>query len=129
MNVVFEKDISVVKEHLDELQHVNNVTYLQWVQDVARAHWNALSNQEINDKYYWVVLKHTIEYKGQALLGDQILAKTFVSKNEGPKSTRHAEFYKEGKLLVKAETEWCLLDRKSHRPKRIPEEIATLFFK
>ena len=24
-----------VTDHLDELQHVNNVQYLQWVQDIA----------------------------------------------------------------------------------------------
>ena len=34
----FEQTIEVTEAHLDELQHVNNVQYLQWVQDIASAH-------------------------------------------------------------------------------------------
>ena len=38
----FEQKIRVTAAHLDELQHVNNVQYLQWVQDIAGAHWQSL---------------------------------------------------------------------------------------
>jgi acyl-CoA thioesterase FadM len=32
----FEHTVTVSPLHIDNLNHVNNVVYLQWVQDVAR---------------------------------------------------------------------------------------------
>lgn len=31
-------------KHLDDLQHVNNLQYLYWAQEVAKTHWNKLKN-------------------------------------------------------------------------------------
>ena len=118
----------LVKENeIDMLNHVNNVVYLQWVQDVAEEHWNYLTKdkEQLTD-YIWVVIRHEIDYKNQAVLNDEITVKTWVGTTEGIKSERHVEFYKEEVLLAKAKTTWCLLDAKSHRPKRITEEIKKL---
>ena len=38
----------VSKQHLDDLNHVNNVQYLYWAQEVAKAHWNLI--QELLDQ-------------------------------------------------------------------------------
>ena len=126
---VFEQLITVTQDDLDDLNHVNNVRYVQWVQDIAKAHWMQNASKDILDFYFWVVVSHHIEYKGSALLGDLIQLKTFVTKSEGVTSTRLVEMYHKtsGKLLVKAETVWCLMDMKSKRPARIPKEIAILF--
>ncbi len=124
---IFEKNIQVTESHLDDLNHVNNVTYLQWVQDMAEAHWSKRSTPEINAAVYWVVLSHYIEYKRPAFLGETVLGRTFVVKSDGFRSERHVEFHRDGVLLVKAKTEWCLIDRKTHRPKRISDEIRDLF--
>ena len=35
----FELAIAIEASDIDQLGHVNNVTYLRWVQDVAVAHW------------------------------------------------------------------------------------------
>ena len=35
MSTTHQYDLQVKKEHLDELHHVNNVQYLQWVQEIA----------------------------------------------------------------------------------------------
>ena len=104
---VFEKKITVQQDDLDELDHVNNVRYLQWVQDIAKAHWQQNVNKEILDKFFWVVISHYIEYKGAALLNDEILLKTYVTRSEGVTSTRIVEMYRasDDKLLVKANEE------------------------
>ena len=47
---IFQQSFLVEKKHLDEQNHVNNVQYVQWVQDVARAHWEARATKEQNDK-------------------------------------------------------------------------------
>ena len=38
---VFEVTHTVISDDLDDLLHVNNVRYVQWVQDIAKAHWGA----------------------------------------------------------------------------------------
>lgn len=38
----FTLERTVLPEHLDTLNHVNNVQYLYWVQEAAQAHWEAL---------------------------------------------------------------------------------------
>ena len=124
---VFEKTIVVRQEHLDQLNHVNNVVWLQWVQDMAEAHWQSKTTTTIENGYFWVVLNHFIEYKRQAFLGNSLLAKTFVASYEGPRSERHVEFYLDDKLCVKAKSSWCLISRASERPTRVPDEIVSLF--
>lgn len=126
---VYEYVIEVTKDDLDALHHVNNVRYVQWVQDAAEAHWRLLATPEMKAKYLWMVLSHQIEYKGQAFSGDKILVKTFVSNSEGATSTRVVEMYKQdnNKLLVRAKTNWCLLSSESKRPLRLNNELIHLF--
>lgn len=70
----FELEILVSAADIDELNHVNNVVYVQWVQDAAKAHWETKAPKEVLDKYIWMVLRHEIDYLSQALLGDQLLS-------------------------------------------------------
>ena len=67
---VFETKYMVLASHIDELNHVNNVVYLQWIQDVANLHWTQLKQNIDTSAYVWVVIRHEIDYVGQALLGD-----------------------------------------------------------
>ena len=119
----FQITIRVSENDIDELQHVNNVVYLQWVQDIANQHWNLLKEGYDTSDYVWVVIRHELDYLGQATLGDQIMLKTWVGETSGIKSVRHVEFYKEDKVIVRAKTNWCLVDSKTLRPKRITGEI------
>lgn len=126
---VFEKEIVVQESDIDNLKHVNNVVYLQWVQDVASTHWIMIASEEMQRKYVWVVLKHEIEYLGQAFLGDRINVKTWVAWSEGFRSERQVEFRNPitGKVLVKAKTTWCLLDGRTMKPRKIEEDIKAIF--
>src|SRR5579871_5147402 len=119
----FTLEIQVQSKDIDELNHVNNVVYLQWVQNVAAAHWNELASAEIKAAHVWVALRHEIDYVNPAFLGDKVTARTWVSSVEGARSTRHVEFHTNGKCLAKATTHWCLLDATSFKPKRIGPEI------
>jgi acyl-CoA thioester hydrolase len=38
MSTIFDLRITVQPEHIDVLGHVNNVMYIQWMQDVAAAY-------------------------------------------------------------------------------------------
>lgn len=126
---IFEKLITVSTKDLDELNHVNNVRYVKWVNDIAKEHWKQNTTKDIRDNYFWVVISHFIEYKSSALLDDIIKLKTYIIKTEGAKSTRIVEMYnaKTEKLIAKSETIWCLINSKSLRPSRITQKMTSLF--
>ena len=119
----FEIEMIVSEKDIDHLNHVNNVVYLQWVQDIATKHWNQLKEGHDTSNYVWVVIRHELDYSGQATLNDVIKIKTWVGETTGIKSIRHVAFYKGERLLVKAKTFWCLVDAKTLRPRRITGEI------
>ena len=126
---VFTKTIKVSRDDLDELQHVNNVRYVQWIQDISREHWLSVATPELLQATVWVVRKHEIEYKRPALLGEAIRIRTYITDTRGPLSTRVVEMYQPGNTgpLLSSRTTWCLLNVKTLRPMRIPREISALF--
>ena len=124
---IFEKLFTVTQDDLDELNHVNNVRYVQWVNDIAKEHWTQNASKNILKDFFWVLLSHHIQYKNPAVLNDIVKLKTYVIKAEGVTSIRIVEMYHNKKLLAKSETNWCLMDFKTLRPTRINSEIANLF--
>ena len=125
----FEHSITVQSADIDVMNHVNNVVYVQWVQDAASEHWRTHATQELMAKYNWVVLRHEIDYRSAAVLHDGLIARTWVHDYDGVRSTRIVEIrrQRDDKLLVEARTTWCLLASGNNRPVRIPEEIRVLF--
>nr|WP_317195010.1 thioesterase family protein [Mariniflexile gromovii] len=124
----FETTLIVNKNDLDELNHVNNIRYVEWVQDVAKAHWQEKASTKIIKDYHWVMLSHYIEYKSSAFLNDVIKLKTYIINYKGATSTRIVEIYNDtDKLLAKSETTWCLINSETNRPARITPEIIDLF--
>ncbi len=125
----FETHIVVSQNDLDNLNHVNNVRYVQWVQDIAEQHWMSKTSEDIREKYFWILLKHHINYKNPAILGDVLKVVTYVKKSEGIRSIRIVEIYNKttGKLLVSSETTWCFMNSQTNKPARITQEIFDLF--
>lgn len=123
MNTYFSVKFQVTEEAIDTLHHVNNAVYVQWMEVVATQHWAFLTKQNSLPEYIWVVMKHEIDYKNQAFLGDEIIAKTWVGETKGVTSVRHIEFYKEETLLVAAKTIWAMLDAETQKPVRIREKV------
>ncbi|AOW20422.1 acyl-CoA thioesterase [Urechidicola croceus] len=122
----YKKSFKVKASEIDALNHVNNVVYLQWVNDISEKHWEVLSNEDLNKKYFWVVVRHEIDYVGQAFLDDKITVKTFIGESKGVKSIRHVEIFKGESLLVKVKSTWCLIDAKTFKPTRINEEVLSV---
>jgi acyl-CoA thioester hydrolase len=124
----FSQSITVGPEHLDQNQHVNNLVYLQWTLDISKEHWLSLVSKEILNSYYWVVRSHHIEYKKQALLGDELTIKTYVTNYKGPFSERIVKVLNtEDEVIAEVKSNWCLLDQALQKPIRVPEEIRKLF--
>ncbi|RKF03841.1 acyl-CoA thioester hydrolase [Tenacibaculum lutimaris] len=123
---IFEQKHIVTANEIDEYNHVNNVVYVQWMQNISDAHWKELSKKATNIDYVWFVIRHEVDYKNQAVLGDEVTLRTWVGKTEGIKSIRHFEIYRDETLLVKSQTTFCLLDAVTKKPKRITKEVTNL---
>jgi len=99
----------VTKDEIDTLNHVNNVVYVQWIQDISTKHWNDLTKNSPDLHFVWVVTRHEIDYKGQALLGDEITFKTCVGETKGVTSVRYVDILKNDVLVVKVQNiRWML---------------------
>lgn len=127
--ITFLQSIVVPHEAIDNLGHVNNVYYLNWIQDISVAHWEATVSAEQHRKLCWVALQHVIDYKAAAFEGDELLLTTWIDASTGVRSVRRVDITRQSdqKLIVSAKTSWCLVDADTHRPKRIPQEIIDLF--
>lgn len=125
---IFQHPVLLKKTDFDQLGHINNVVYLQWVQDVAEAHWLSITSKPALEKYFWVALRHEIDYLKEIKPGEEIMAQTYVHSMEGVKSERITTIKnKADQIKAKARTFWCLLNAETKRPQRIPEELKKLF--
>jgi len=123
------KHIEVTSDDLDDNQHVNNVRYLLWVQDIAKEHWELAASEEAKKEVVWFAMDHHISYKNPAFLGDQLVITTYVEKMRGAISTRIVEITNPEKkqLICKTITSWCMLNSETQKPARMSNEMISLF--
>ena len=126
---VFELVVPVSEQDIDGQGHVNNTVYLRWVQDVAIAHWEAIAPSDAQDATGWVVLRHEIDYKAPALLGDEIVLRTWVGKATRATFERFTEVRrkKDGAVLSNARTLWVPISTATGRPTRVSPEVRAQF--
>jgi acyl-CoA thioester hydrolase len=126
---VYETKRTAAHEHIDELGHVNNAVWVQWIQQVAVAHWDAVADPAHKDAYFWVVVRHEIDYLRPAHEGDTITARTWIGDApQGARSDRYMEFIgPDGKICVRAKTQWAIIDKALGRPIRVPGEVIAPF--
>lgn len=122
----FSFTLKVSKNEIDDLNHVNNIHYIEWVQQAAQNHWEIISNPQLNSKFVWVVLRHEIDYLSSAILDDVLEVNTWIGDSYGVKSERFVEIRKANVIIAKAKTIWCLLDKAAMKPVRIPLEILNI---
>lgn len=125
----FSRTFRALPEHIDELGHVNNTVWVQWIQDMATAHWDAVARPEDRAAYFWVVVRHEIDYRGNVAEGAEVHAATWIEGGAmGAKSLRRVEFTDSaGKRLVSAATAWAMIDRASGRLARVRPEVLAAF--
>lgn len=125
----FKLRIPVKDSDIDPLGHVNNTVYLRWVQDAAVAHWRLAAAEAWKENILWVVTRHEIDYKCSAHLEDEIIAETWVGKATDFIFERHTEIIREkdNKLLAKAKTFWCPINRVSGKPMRVDSDVRNRF--
>ncbi|RPJ23516.1 MAG: acyl-CoA thioesterase [Chloroflexi bacterium] len=129
-NRVYIRSFTIPADAIDENGHVNNVAYVQWMQDIAVEHYESIGGiaAQGNDAT-WVIREHRIEYFLPAFAGEEIEIKTWVDNVRRVRSLRKYEFVRksDGKILVKGETEWVFVDAKTGAPRAIPAEVSKVF--
>jgi acyl-CoA thioester hydrolase len=125
----FEMRIAVKPDDIDQLGHVNNLVYLRWVQELAIAHWFARATEADQAALLWVVVRHEIDYKRPAFLGDEIIGRTWVGPASARDFERHTEFIRaaDQKVLARARTVWCPIDRETGRPTEVSPAVRERF--
>lgn len=138
----FEMIVPVFPADIDEQNHVNNTVYVRWVQEVATAHWRAIASPEVEQVIGWVVLRHEIDYKAPAMLGDEIVLRTWVGEATRLRFERFTEIRRKSgrrgdtnsfrgeignQLLSQARTLWCPIDTKTGKPVRVSAAVRSQF--
>jgi len=142
---IFEIAITVQPADIDRQNHVNNTVYVRWIQEVATAHWEARAPADARDAIGWVVLRHEIDYKSPACLGDELLLRTWVGKATRATFERFVEIRRvtsdlrslprrspakggpTSGLLASARTLWVPINPDTAKPTRVPPEVRTRF--
>jgi len=128
-NSHFTITIKVTSEHLDSVNHVNNVIYVQWMQDIAAMHWDAFASDKLKEEVLWMIKRHEIDYHNQAFLNDELRMETWTGEHTNVTWKRHYEITRlvDNKKIITAASVWIPLDRKTQRPRRIDDELIMMF--
>ena len=113
---------------IDEYGHVNNVAYVQWMQDAAIRHGEAVGYKP-PENTGWFAREHHIKYFLPAFLGDEIEARTWITEWKRVRLHRKYEFTRksDGKVIAQGETDWVYVDVMTGKPISIPKDILVLF--
>jgi acyl-CoA thioester hydrolase len=114
---------------IDELGHVNNAVWVRWIQDMATSHWTAVARAGDVAQYVWVVTRHEIDYRGNIAAGESVTGRTWIeSPPKGAQFDRRVEFVDAaGKVIVRANTTWAMIEQATGRLVRVPAEVAAPF--
>lgn len=125
----YELAIQITPGDIDMMGHVNNVTYIRWVQDAATAHWTTGAPPDEQAKLLWIVLRHEIDYKQAAVPGDAIIARTWVGATTRLRFERFTEILRasDRTVLASAKTIWCPIDARTLKPTAVSPAIRALF--
>ena len=131
MKGLFSWDFPIPPEAIDGNGHVNNVRFVQWMQDIAIAHaahnGGTAAAQRLGGT--WFARSHRIDYLGQAFPEDRLVVQTWIVDFQRARSRRRFRFLRaaDGVVLARAETEWAFVDSTTGRPRAIPPEVIACF--
>jgi acyl-CoA thioester hydrolase len=117
----------------DAYGHVNNTTYLRYMQEAAfdasaaagydTARYDAMGR-------YWLIHDTEIEYLHPLRYGESVAVKTWIEDFRRVRSRRAYELRRAGSpdLIARATTDWVFIDRATGKPASIPAELMAAFF-
>jgi acyl-CoA thioester hydrolase len=130
-NPLYTFEFTIPNTAVDQNGHVNNVMFVQWMQDAAVRHYESIGGTGVTQALgaTWVVRSHTIEYLNPAYAGELIVVQTWVADLRRVRSNRRYKFLRKSDrvVLVQGKTEWVFIDSETGAPRAIPAEVSALF--
>lgn len=119
--------IGIDPADIDFMGHVNNASYLKWVQDAVIDHWRSRAPAEAVAQHLWVALKHEITYRKPTFLGDDVIATVLLEKVQGARAFYETVIRRGEEVLAEVKSSWCCIDAETLRPARLAREIVQRF--
>jgi acyl-CoA thioester hydrolase len=120
--------IDIDPADIDFMGHVNNASYLKWVQAAVISHWQRLAPADTVAQHLWVALKHEITYRKPTFLGDDVIATVLLEKVQGARAFYQTIIRRGEDVLVEVKSSWCCLDAQTLRPARLARDVIERFF-
>ncbi len=119
--------IAIDPADIDFMGHVNNASYLKWVQEAVISHWERLAPAEAIASHLWVALKHEITYRKPAFLADDVVATVLLEKVHGARAFYQTIIRRGEEVLAEVQSSWCCINADTHRPARLTDSIIERF--
>ena len=120
--------IAIDAADIDFMGHVNNASYLKWVQAAVISHWQRIAPDDAVAKHLWVALKHEITYRKPAFLNDDVIATVLLEKVQGARAFYETIIKRGEDVLAEVQSSWCCLDAETLRPARVAHHVIDRFF-
>jgi acyl-CoA thioester hydrolase len=117
---------------LDSAQHVNNATYLNYMEEAGLQSLGAFgwSMAQLEAEQIAIVARrHQIEYQQSAVYGDTVRITTFLDEVKRISAVRHFTITREsdGALLARAKSHWVFVNTATQMPTRPPPQVLVDF--
>ena len=122
-------NIEIDPSDIDFMGHVNNASYLKWVQAAVVNHWQRFAPAEAVAEHLWVALKHEITYRKPTFLNDDVIATVLLEKVQGARAFYETVIRRGEEVLAEVKSSWCCLDATTLRPARLARDVIEHFFK
>ena len=120
--------IGIDPADIDFMGHVNNASYLKWVQTAVIDHRRALAPADAVAAHLWVALKHEITYRRPTFLGDDVVATVLLEKVQGARAFYQTIIRRGEEVLAEVQSSWCCVDAATLRPARLARDVVQRFF-
>lgn len=127
----FQSTFKATADQIDELHHVNNAVYVEWMEDCA---WQHSQHLGLDVTHYqtldrgMAILRHEIDYLASAYLDEELRMGTWIVASDSRlKMDRLFQLVRpaDGVTLLRARTTFVCVQLSTGRPRRMPEEFLT----
>lgn len=124
----FHYRIGIDPADIDFMGHVNNASYLKWVQEAVISHWRKIAPPDAVAGHLWVALKHEITYRKPTFLDDDVIATVLLQKVQGARAFYETIIRRGEDVLAEVKSSWCCIDADTRRPARVARDVIERFF-
>lgn len=122
---------TVVADNIDGFGHTNNTVYIQWLDQCAWAHTDAVglpAEKCVELNRGMAAIRHEIDYLISARLDDKLAIGDWVTFNDGRlRAQRQFQIIRvtDNRTLLRAKTDYVCTDLKRGRPARMPDAFIS----